>query len=64
MTFNDQLNALIYLHLMEHVSAREMLQEFEQDDFAIECVAPLKGIKKSAFFDTVDPIVKTIKGRV
>ena len=54
MTFNDQLNALVYLHLMEHVSAREMLQEFEQDDFAKECVAPPKGIKKSSFFEAIN----------
>jgi len=54
MTFGDQLKALIYLHLMEHVSAREMLQAFEQDDFAKECVAPPKGIKKSSFFEAIN----------
>lgn len=54
MTFNDQLQALIYFHLMEHASAREMLQAFEQDDFAKECVAPPKGIKKSAFFEAIN----------
>ena len=54
MTFDDQLKALIYFHLMEHDSAREMLQAFEQDDFAKECVAPPKGIKKSAFFEAIN----------
>jgi hypothetical protein len=54
MTFNDQLQALIYFHLMEHASAREMLQAFEQDDFAKECVAPPKGIKKSSFFEAIN----------
>jgi hypothetical protein len=39
---------------MEHVSAREMLQAFEQDDFAKECVAPPKGIKKSSFFEAIN----------
>jgi hypothetical protein len=54
LTFNDQLQALIYFHLMEHASAREMLQAFEQDDFAKECVAPPKGIKKSSFFEAIN----------
>jgi len=54
MTFDDQLKALIYYHLEEHVSAREMLQAFEQNDFAKECVAPLKGIKKSSFFEAIN----------
>jgi Transposase DDE domain len=54
MTFNDQLQALIYFHLMEYGSAREMLQAFEQDNFAKECVAPPKGIKKSSFFEAIN----------
>ena len=54
MTFNDQLQALIYFHLMEYDSAREMLQAFEQDNFAKECVAPPKGIKKSSFFEAIN----------
>ena len=54
MTFDDQLKALIYYHLEEYVSAREMLQAFEQNDFAKECVAPPKGIKKSSFFEAIN----------
>ena len=54
MTFHDQLQALIYFHLMEYDSAREMLQAFEQDDFAKECVAPPEGIKKSSFFEAIN----------
>ena len=54
MTFEDQLNALIYLHLEEFSSGRHLLQALEQNDFAKECVAPPKGIKKSAFFEAIN----------
>uniref|UniRef100_C6DY52 Transposase IS4 family protein n=1 Tax=Geobacter sp. (strain M21) TaxID=443144 RepID=C6DY52_GEOSM len=54
LSFEDQLKALIYFHLHEFSSGRELLQALEQDDFAKECVAPPKGIKKSAFFEAVN----------
>jgi hypothetical protein len=54
LTFDDQLNALIYFHLEEFSSGRELLQALEQNDFAKECVAPPKGIKKSAFFEAIN----------
>lgn len=54
MTFEDQLKALIFLHLEEFSSGRELLQAFEQDNFAKECVAPPKGIKKSSFFEAIN----------
>jgi hypothetical protein len=47
MNFEDQLKALIFFHLEEHVSARHMLQVLEEDDFARENIAPKDGIKKS-----------------
>lgn len=54
MSFDDQLKALVYFHLEEYSSGRELLQAFEQDDFARECVAPPMGIKKSSFFEAIN----------
>jgi len=54
MTFDDQLKALIFLHLEEFSSGRELMQAFEQNDFAKECVAPPMGIKKSSFFEAIN----------
>ena len=54
LSFEDQLKALIYFHLQEFSSGRELLQALEQDDFAKECIAPFKGIKKSAFFEAIN----------
>ena len=54
MTFEDQLQMLIYFHLEEHVSARHMLQVLEQDDFARVNIAPEDGIKKSSFSEAIN----------
>jgi hypothetical protein len=54
MSFNDQLKALIFYHLQEYSSGSELLQALEQNDFAMECVAPAKGIKKSSFFEAIN----------
>jgi len=54
MSFDDQLKALIFYHLEEFSSGSELLQALEQDNFAKECVAPPKGIKKSAFFEAIN----------
>lgn len=54
LTFDDQLKALIFFHLQEYSSGSELLQALEQNDFAKECVAPSKGIKKSAFFEAIN----------
>lgn len=54
MTFEEQLNALVYFHLEEFDSGRHLLQALEQNDFAKQCVAPAKGIKKSAFFEAIN----------
>jgi hypothetical protein len=40
--------------LEDFSSGRELLQSLEQDNFAKECVAPPKGIKKSAFFEAIN----------
>jgi Transposase DDE domain len=54
MSFDDQLKALIFYHLEEFSSGSELLQALEQNDFAKECVAPPKGIKKSSFFEAIN----------
>lgn len=54
LSFDDQLKALIYYHLEEFSSGRELLQALEQNDFAKECVAPPKGIKKSSFSEAIN----------
>lgn len=54
MSFNDQLKSLVFYHLQEYTSGSELLQALEQNDFAKECVAPPKGIKKSSFFEAIN----------
>jgi len=54
MTFEDQLKALIFFHLEEHVSARHMLQVLEQDDFASKNIAPENGISRSSFSEAIN----------
>jgi len=54
MNFEDQFKALVFFHLEEFPSGRALLQAFEQNDFARECVAPPKGIEKSAFFEAIN----------
>jgi hypothetical protein len=54
LSFDDQLKALIYFHLEDFSSGRELIQALDQDNFAKECVAPPKGIKKSAFFEAIN----------
>ena len=40
MTFDDQLKALVFFHLEEHVSGQHLLQVLEDDDFARDHIAP------------------------
>lgn len=54
MTFEDQLNALIYFHLMEHSSGRHLIQELKEDEFARNLIAPDGGIEKSSFFEAIN----------
>jgi hypothetical protein len=53
MTFEDQINILVYFHLEEHHSGRHLLQVLKENDFARQCVAPEKGIQKSSFFEDI-----------
>jgi len=54
MTFEDQLNALIFFHLEEHISGRHLVQTLQEDDFARNNIAPADGIRKSSFFEAVN----------
>lgn len=54
LSFENQFKALIFYHLQEFSSGRELIQALEQNNFAKECVAPPKGIKKSAFFEAIN----------
>jgi len=48
MTFEDQLKALIFFHLEEHVSAQHLLQVLEENDFARERYSPKRVSRKAA----------------
>ena len=54
MTFEDQLHALIFFHLQEHESARDLIQHLKEDDFAKECIAPGGGISRSSFSEIIN----------
>lgn len=53
MTFEDQINILVYFHLEEHHSGRHLLQVLKENHFARQYVAPEKGISKSSFFEDI-----------
>ena len=54
MNFEEQLKALIYFHLEEHTSGRQLLQVLKEDDFARTNIAPKAGIEKSSFFEALN----------
>lgn len=53
MTFEDQINILVYFHLEEHHSGCHLLQVLKENHFARQYVAPDKGIQKSSFFEDI-----------
>ena len=53
-TFEHQLHSLIWFHLHEHESGRDLLQVLEQDDFASSHIAPPEGVSRSAFFEAMN----------
>ena len=53
-TFEHQLNSLIWFHLHEHESGRDLLQVLEQDEFANSHIAPPEGVSRSAFFEAMN----------
>lgn len=54
MSFEDQLKALVFYHLEEHVSGRHLIQVLKEDDFARNHIAPKDGIEKSSFFEAIN----------
>ena len=54
MTFEDQLDALIFFHLEDHTSGRYLLQALREDDFVREYIAPEGGIENSSFFEAIN----------
>jgi len=54
MTFEDQLNALVFFHLEEHTSARHLIQTLQEDDFARNNIAPEDGISRSSFSEAIN----------
>ncbi|GAB6146395.1 hypothetical protein JCM12294_38350 [Desulfocicer niacini] len=54
MIFDDQLNALLFYHLQEHESARDLIQCMKEDDFARENIAPDGGISLSSFCEAIN----------
>nr|WP_254782119.1 IS4 family transposase [Desulfoluna spongiiphila] len=54
LTFKDQLNALLYFHLYEHESGRELIQELSENEFARQCIAPDGGISRSSFSEAIN----------
>jgi len=54
MTFEDQLNALVYFHLQEHKSARHLVQDLKENVFAKEHIAPDGGISRSSFSEAIN----------
>lgn len=54
MTFEDQLDALIFFHLEEHTSARHLIQTLQEDEFARNNIAPKDGISRSSFSEAIN----------
>lgn len=54
MTFKDQVSALVYFHLQEHKSARHLIQDLNENDFAKQNVTPEGGISKSSFSEILN----------
>ena len=54
MTFEDQLNSLIYFHLQEHKSAQHLIQDLKENEFAKQNISPDGGISRSSFSEAVN----------
>jgi len=53
-SFEYHLKALVYLHLQEYESGRELLQVLEEDEFAKEYIAPPDVVGRSTFFEAMN----------
>jgi len=54
MSFEDQLKSLVYFHLQEHDSARHLIQDMKENDFARQNIAPEGGISRSSFSEIIN----------
>ena len=54
MTFEEQLKALVYFHLQEHKSARHLVQDMKENNFAKQNIAPDDGISRSSFSEAIN----------
>ena len=54
MTFEDQLKALVFFHLQEHKSARHLIQDLKENEFAKQNIAPEDGISRSSFSEIIN----------
>jgi hypothetical protein len=52
--FKNELDSLIYYHLFENESGRELLQKLREDNFAKEHISPEGGIGHSSFFEAIN----------
>ena len=48
------VNSLIYYHLHEYDSARHLIQDLKDNEFARQRIAPKKGLHRSTFGDTLN----------
>lgn len=53
-TFEHQLSSLVWFHLHDHQSGRELLQVLDQDAFAKAHIAPPEGVSRGAFFEAMN----------
>lgn len=54
MKFEDQLKALIYFHLEEKKSARDLVEDLNGNDFAKQNITPKDGISRSSFSEIIN----------
>jgi hypothetical protein len=54
MTFENQLDALIWFHLQEHDSARHLIFDLNANKFAKEFIAPDGSISRSSFSEAIN----------
>lgn len=54
MNTEELIDILVYFHLQEFSSGRELIQALQEDEYAQNLIAPAGGLKRSTFFDTVN----------
>lgn len=60
--FDYHLRNLVYLHLQDYESGRELLQVLEQE-FAKAHIAPPEGVSRSTFFEAMNTRALELRGR-